>query len=563
MILSLIKGAYRKCPMPLRRRISGFQKGCARLMARLVASAGFKPIRVGNIPPDLSCKQPAPQPQPSAAAMEFAEASTHIGDFPVDWFEPRDLLTPWRFDFAAKHIYARLRENGVDSDWGRFVYAFHLSIWNGFFEDAPRKVSEADFLEAFHRIIDATRQATGRGLRSPVPLVRNGAPLDGAHRIVAALLLDKSVACIKTDVNLDLVDYDHRFFESRAALAGFAQASDIFDAMALEFCRLLPNIAIAVKFPAAKGRDDEVDRILSEHAAIFYRKAVTFENDGPVHLMRVLYEDEPWLGTYETDFDGARRKAGSCFHRRRPVQFFLLAYADQGELVQAKARVEGLFGRSNQSMHITNTRGEALRVAKLAFSNSSIRFVNARSLQEMPAFYQLLSAYRNALACVEDTDDFCIDGSAVMAAYGIRDCAEIEYISHGDRQLNAGSDALIGYHKEYGEHYPGKTLDDIVFHHCNHFYLNGMKFVSLGNVREWKRARDEPEDQVDVAFIDAWAARHPASVIDASARLTTPHIGSSLSSARKRMIRSMKTSTLNSVRRKIIKWIKGAPPTRR
>jgi hypothetical protein len=167
------------------------------------------------------------------------------------------------------------------------------------------------------------------------------------------------------------------------------------------------------------------------------------------------------------------------------------------------------------------------------------------------------------LAWVEDTDDFCIDGSAVMAAYGIRDCAEIEYISHGDRQLNAGSDALIGYHKEYGEHYPGKTLDDIVFHHCNHFYLNGMKFVSLGNVREWKRARDEPEDQVDVAFIDAWAARHPASVIDASARLTTRHIGSSLSSARKRMIRSMKTSTLNSVRRKIIKWIKGAPPTRR
>ena len=543
--MSLIKDVYRSLPIPVRRPISGFKKDCVRLVVRLAARVGLEPIRAGSAPPSLPRNSPAP-PQPSGTATGCAEASTHIADFPVDWFDPRDLLTPWRFDFAAKHIYARLREKHVDSDWGRSVYAFHLSIWNAFFEDYPRKRSEAEFLETFHRIIDATRKATDRGLRSLIPLARNGAPLNGAHRIVAALLLGKSVACVTTEMNPAYI-WDHRFFESRAAWAGCSGASDIFDAMALEFCRFLPNIAIAAKFPAARGRDDEVDRILSEHAAIFYRKAVTFENDGPVHLMRELYEDEPWLGTYKTDFDGARSKADLCFTRRGPVHFFLLAYDDREELMRAKERVRNLFGISNHSVHISYTRDEALRVAKLAFSSPSIRFANAAPLREMPKFNRLLSAYRNALACVEDSDDFCVDGSAVMAAYGICDCADLDYISHGDQRLSLNSEALISSHNGYGRYYTGKTIDDIIYNHCNHFYLQGMKFASLVNVREWKRARGEPKDHVDVALIDAWVANHPLSLIGAKARLTV---------LRHKIIRSLKGSALNSVRRRIIKSIK-------
>jgi hypothetical protein len=468
----------------------------------------------------LRRKWPAP-PQHSGAAIDSAGASDHIADFSVDWLDPRDLLTPQRFDFAAKHLYARLREKNVESDWGRTVYTFHLSIWNNFFEDVPRKLFEADFLKNFHGIIDATREATDRGLRSLIPLARNGAPLNGAHRIAAALLLGKSVACTTTEVNPGCADWGHRFFEGLAASKGHSHASEIFDAMALEFCRLLPNIAIAIKFPAAKGCDGEVDRILSEHAAIFYRKAVTLEKDGPVHLMRELYEDEPWLGTCETDFDGARSKAASCFACPGPVHFFLLAFDDREELARAKARVRDLFGISNHSMHITDTRGEALRVAKLAFSSPSISFVNARSPREMPTFNRLLAAYRNALACVEDPDDFCVDGSAAMAAYGIRDCGDLDYISHGDQRLSLNQAVLIDCNNIYRSYHIGKTLDDIIFDHRNHFYLQGLKFASLANVRAWKRARGEPKDHVDVALIDAWTASHPLSLIGADARLAT------------------------------------------
>jgi len=294
---------------------------------------------------------------------------------------------------------------------------------------------------------------------------------------------------------------------------------------------MLPNIAIAVKFPAAKDHNAEVDHILSEHAHIFYRKTVTLKNDGPVHLVRTLYEDEPWLGTYKSDFDGARRKARWCFSRRGPVHFFLLAFDDRAELMRAKGRVRDLFDISNNSIHITDTRAEAFRVAKLAFSNYSIEFVNRRSLQEMPNFNRLLSTYRDALAYTEDQDDFCIDGSAVMAAYGIRDCHDIDYIFHSGC-LNLSPDPLISSHNEYGRYYTN-TLDDIIFDHRNHFYLDGMKFASLALVRDWKRARGEqPKDHADIALIDAWTPgdRLP---IGARARSAARRLGCSLQALRR------------------------------
>jgi hypothetical protein len=459
--------------------------------------------------------------------------------FPVEWVEPRTLLTPQRFDFAAKHIYARHREKNVNCDWGRSIYAFHLKVWNGFHEEAPRKDSLADFLDSFHQVIDGTREAPDRGMLSFIPLARNGSPLNGAHRIVSALLLKRSVACVQTSVDPKWVDFGQRFFEARAASAGNLSAHENLDAMALEFCRMLPNVAIAVKFPSAKRGNYKVEQILSEHASVFYRKDVTLVQEGPVHLVRMLYERESWLGSWADNFDGARQKASRCFADAGPARFFLLAFEDREELVRAKERVRKLFGKGKDSMHITDTGEEALRVAKLAFSNPSIRFTNMRSPREMPAFNRFLAEYRQELAGVEDADDFCVDGSAVMAAYGIRDCADLDYISHDDQRLNLAPGASISNHNDYVKFYEKKILDDIVFDHSNHFYLDGMKFATLANLRNWKLSRGEEKDHADVALIDSWVFRHSfalwAANFKARARSKAFQLGSALNAVRKRI----------------------------
>jgi hypothetical protein len=448
------------------------------------------------------------------APSERVNSSEHNVDFSVDWLDPRDLLIPDRFDFGAKILYARLRERGVACDWGRLVYSFHLAVWNQFSERFPCKASEADFLDSFHRLLDATRLAAGRGLHSLIPLARNGAPVDGAHRIISALQMGKSVACVMTDLPPATCDYNYTYFQDRLNEAGHVPgleslASDVFDAMALEFCRVLPKIAIAVKFPAARGRNGEVDQILSEHASIFYKKAVQFRNDGPVELMRTIYEKEEGLGTLTTNFDGARQQAKLCFARRGPAYFYLLAFKDYADLEKAKERVRDLFGISTHTMHITDTRDEALRVAKLALSDNSIRFANLRSHREMANFSRLFSIYRTAFSGAEDADDYCIDGSAVMSAYGIRDCGGLDFLSRGGQLIPPVNNQLFALHNEHAQYYGPKTLDDIIYDHRNHFWLSGIKFATLANVWNWKHARGQARDHEDIRLMDAWGFRNP------------------------------------------------------
>ena len=428
----------------------------------------------------------------------------------VDWVDPLPLFAPNRFDFAAKSLYIRFREGGIDSDWGRQVYRLHLSLWNGFIEKFPPKNCEADFVDAFDGILESTRTAPQEGLPSLIPLTRDGVPLNGAHRITAAAQFGKKVACVRTDIHSTQFNWDYRYFRRLADAAARAEAEDAFDAMALELCRLLPRIAIAVIFPAAKGRGSDVERILAEHSRIHYRRDAEFRREGRVHLMRTLYEREPWLGDHADGFSGARNKAAACFPRPGSAQFFLLAYDDASELVRAKARVRELFGVGNHSIHITDTRDEALRAARLAFSRNSIAVVNRRPVRLLSNFETLFAEYRRILVSHPNDEDFCIDGGGVMAANGIRDCGDLDYIHHRG-PLPEGIDARICENNGHARHHRGKTLDDIIFDHRNHFYWQGLKFTSLENLRGWKLSRGQARDHRDIAAIDAFVARGPVA----------------------------------------------------
>ncbi len=445
-----------------------------------------------------------------------ADSSTD-GGLRFEWIDPLRLFSANRFDFAAKSLYLRFLTNHIESDWARQVYCLHLSLWNGFFERFPLKQCEADFLDAFHRIVESAQNLAQEGFPSIIPLTSDGVPLNGAHRITTALHFGKKVACVRTEIPSTQFNWNYRYFRRLADGAGNAEAEDAFDAMALELCHVLPRIAIAVIFPAAKGRDGDVERILADHGSIHYRKDVEFGRDGRVHLMRTLYEREPWLGNHDDGFAGARNKAAACFPRSAAAKFLLLAYDDPTELMRAKARVRELFGVGNHSIHITDTRDEAWRAARLAFSRNSVAFVNRRPVVMMRNFETLFSEYRRAIREVPNDENFCVDGGGIMAASGIRDCGDFDYIYHRS-PLRDEVDERICQNNAHARYHRGKTLDDVIFDHRNHFYWQGLKFASIENLRSWKLARGLPRDRRDVALIEAFLARGARAVIARSWR---------------------------------------------
>ncbi len=54
------------------------------------------------------------------------------------------MLTPRRFDIVAKYLYAKYREQVLDTNWGRRLYDEHIRAFNNYHEaDASRKTGIA------------------------------------------------------------------------------------------------------------------------------------------------------------------------------------------------------------------------------------------------------------------------------------------------------------------------------------------------------------------------------------------------------------------------------------
>jgi len=100
----------------------------------------------------------------------------------------------------------------------------------------------------------------------------------------------------------------------------------------------------------------------------------------------------------------------------------------------------------------------------------------------------------------EEREDFCIDGSSVLAVYGIRDARDLDFLSHQER-IDFGIDQ-VNCHNEELPHYP-VIRDEIIYNPAYHFYYRGCKFVSLELTEAMKNRRDEEKDRTDVKLIEA------------------------------------------------------------
>ena len=132
-------------------------------------------------------------------------------------------------------------------------------------------------------------------------------------------------------------------------------------------------------------------------------------------------------------------------------------------------------------------------------NENSRHFISAakpQPTQRFDHFFEKLKLWIKASNL--DSEDFCVDSSAVLAAYGLRDCRDLDFLYYGDSIDTGMSD--VSCHNEEMKYYQ-HTKNDIIFNPQNHFYYKGIKFASLEVVRAMKKFRNEKKDQVDIRLI--------------------------------------------------------------
>lgn len=405
--------------------------------------------------------------------------------------EPWKLFTHRRFDLLAKYIYGKYRDQGIKSDWHRRLYLDHISLANGFVEaDGSGKCGRNNFMNVFNSVLDSIKTGGFDEKLPPVPITVENYPIDGSHRVAACMLYGKTLKCAVGGSKANY--YDSGWWKK------IGLPDKWLDAMALELCRIKKDCFVVVIYPAANGKDEELEKLIQGYGQIWHRKAVYLKKQGPLNLIRQIYYKESWTGNWKNGFAGAQSKANWCFQREGPVRLFIIESA-LPEMRELKVRIRDLYRIENHAVHINDTWDEALHLAEIFFNENSIHFLNHCAIREFKWFNRLLKHYKEWLdKSGANRERFCIDGSSVLAAYGLREARDLDFL-HLDENVITDFREISSHNEE--AHLYGTTVDDIILNPENHFYYSGLKFASLNAIMGMKRRRGEYKDIEDLRLI--------------------------------------------------------------
>lgn len=425
------------------------------------------------------------------------------------WIDAIDLISPNRFDIMFKYMLASLLEKGISCDWAISPYEHHLKVWNNLVEQSPRKDGIEEYVSSFKGIIKSIKENGYDENQEPVPVDHlTNSPLNGAHRIAASLLTNNKVFC-------DVIDFsknpligchcDYRYLLDRNDHVQGGLSTQYADLAAHQYAKLKDNVRIISVFPSAKGFDKELDELINSESKVVYSKQVSLTPLGAFNFIRYIYDEDAsrgndWLGSSNNSWSGAQSKFRHCFPEGEPVKLYWFEEKSYDTSVKLKEKIRDIFKIGKHSVHINDTHTETLSMSGYLLNPNGLHFLNKTNPRVDCNFDYFFDKFKTWLITTgQDVEDFCVDSSAVLSAYGLRDCRDLDFLYHGS-SIDTGMQDVSCHNDEmkYYQH----TKEEIIFNPQNHFYYKGIKFANLGVVKAMKQFRNEEKDIVDVKLID-------------------------------------------------------------
>jgi GR25 family glycosyltransferase involved in LPS biosynthesis len=417
------------------------------------------------------------------------------------WLDPKELLHASRFDVIAKYIYAKYYLNSYATSWAEDLYKDHIGKWNSFYEGSPLKIGYQQFRDEFYELIESLKANGYASNADPVPINNQGTILNGSHRVGACLALNIPVR-VKVEQTSSMTKHNSFAFLMRRS---HKTQEKYLDFMATEYAKLKKNTFVACLFPVAYPYYEVAEKVLSKYGDIVFSKDIHFTESGALELIRLLYLGEGWVGNYENNYKQGRVKTQLCFPSetfgRYPARVYLFECKDVQTAKKAKLEIRDILHMGNDAIHVNDTHAQTVTIASSLFNENSIYFMNHRRLAAVPNFDRLFSQFRSFVQ--ENHLNYnllCVDASAILSAYGLRDCQDIDILHKG--ALPKDTKGEITSHNGYLK-YHAEELDNILFNPDNYFYFQGVKFLSINLLKKMKTNRNETKDVKDIKLIDS------------------------------------------------------------
>lgn len=414
--------------------------------------------------------------------------------------DAKTFLTSKRFDLAFKLLY--LEEKNRNAGFAQKVYKEHIRAFSlGKFTEpgSEEKNSIEKFFQAFDDTFESIKLDGFDSNKTLIPLSKNGLIANGAHRIASAIYLGKSVECVQIDTH-DQV-YDYKFFYDRKV------ARQDLDAVATKFVEHAENVYIAFIWPTAQGHNRETSKIIPN---IVYKKEMRLNLNGAHNLLSQIYYDESWLGSVKKNFAGARVKVMECFKTFDPVRVVAFQAENLDQVLDIKEQIRRIFNVGKHSIHITDTKEEAMRVANVVFNDNSIHFLNHAKPNKYVDFHNKMTQCKQRLANdLVGVDDLVLGEDATLSIYGVKEAHKMQFLladqsTHAETLVECGDDQL--------QDYDGLEL---AYNPRYHFHFNDLKFISFEQVYNRKVSRNSEADANDLKLLESLHEEsHHSDIID-------------------------------------------------
>lgn len=420
----------------------------------------------------------------------------------IHFIKAADLLTHNRLDLSFKLLYLEGKEKSLN--FTSKIYKEHIrALTMGSFNEPSNqeKNNFNKYMLTFNKVFLDIKKNGFDNSKTLIPLSKNRSIANGAHRVASAIYLNKNVSCVYCDVDDHI--YDYKFFLKRKV------PNNILDIGVSKFIEYTNNVYLAFIWPSAKGRDKEIDKIIPK---ILYKKNIRLNYNGAQNLLTQIYYNESWLGNINDNFKGVKAKLAECFKTFEPIRVIAFQASNLHEVVKIKERIRDIFDLGKHSIHITDSKEEALRCSSMVFNDNSIHFLNHSRPNKYPSTHKKVDAFKAFISDREVChDDVLLDGSMVLSAYGIREAKDVDYLKNNNSKFDLQNDMFERHDSELKYHDIEKL--SLIYNPQYYFYFNDVKFVSFKQVYKMKKNRNETKDIADCKMMDGLIDRNPSKIL--------------------------------------------------
>lgn len=294
-------------------------------------------------------------------------------ELPVEYVQPEQFVVSERIDLICKLFYIECRENNHDLTFAKELYTEHLRAFSeGTFKEPgnDEKDSLEKYFDTFDRLIDDIKENDFDASKSVIPVSDNGVILDGSHRVAIAIYYHIELPIVRIHGTEQC--FDAAFFQKNGLKRIY------LDFMIDQYIRRKEQTYVVCLWPA--GYDEEknkkTDAILRQAAHIVYRKEIRFNYSGVKQLVTQVYHHQSWTCGIDNAFSGVEGKAKPCYAKNKITTVYVIEGITQPEIVELKSEIRDIYQIENHSIHITDTKDEAIEAAELLFNENSIHLAN-------------------------------------------------------------------------------------------------------------------------------------------------------------------------------------------